>query len=74
MQAQKYGCKGLVIYSDPEEYAPEGVPVYPDGPNLPEYGVQRGSLQIRDGDLLTPDIPALRELSCKTHIIEMHAT
>ena len=54
MLAQQFGCEGLLIYSDPIDYAPEGVPVYPDGPSLPLYGVQRGSLSRTQGDLLTP--------------------
>ena len=58
MLAQQFGCEGLLIYSDPIDYAPEGVPVYPDGPSLPLYGVQRGSLSRTQGDLLTPGIPA----------------
>ena len=59
-QAQMFGCKGLLIYSDPLDYAPEGVKVYPDGPALPEYGVQRGSLLMRNGDVLSPNIPSIR--------------
>ena len=59
--AQYYGCSGLIIYSDPAEFAPKGgLPVYPNGPNLPPGGVQRGSLLISDGDPLTPGIPAIR--------------
>ena len=59
--AQYYGCSGLIIYSDPAEIAPKGGPlVYPNGPNLPPGGVQRGSLLISDGDPLTPGIPAIR--------------
>ena len=58
MLAQQFGCEGLLIYSDPIDYAPEGVPVYPDGPSLPLYGVQRGSLSRTQGDLLTPGVPA----------------
>lgn len=57
--AQRFNCTGLLIFSDPHDYAPAGVPVYPDGPSLPEYGVQRGSLQLTEGDVLTPGIPAL---------------
>ena len=57
--AQQFNCSALLIYSDPEDYAPDGVPVYPNGPSLPTYGVQRGSLFIRDGDPLTPDVPAI---------------
>ena len=58
--AQYYGCSGLIIYSDPAEFAPKGgLPVYPNGPNLPPGGVQRGSLLISSGDPLTPGIPAI---------------
>ncbi len=57
--AQRYGCSGLLIYSDPQDFAPEGVPVYPDGPSLPPGGVQRGSLMIVEGDPLTPGVPAI---------------
>ena len=58
--AQQFGCEGLIIYSDPAEYAPEdGPPVYPDGPSLPPGGVQRGSVLGHPGDPLTPGIPAI---------------
>ena len=57
--AQRYGCSGLLIYSDPQDYVPNGVPVYPDGPSLPPGGVQRGSLMITEGDPLTPGVPAI---------------
>lgn len=57
--AQRYGCSGLLIYSDPQDYAPEGMPVYPDGPSLPPGGVQRGTLMIVEGDPLTPGVPAI---------------
>jgi len=59
--AQQFGCEGLIIYSDPAQYAPkDGPPVYPAGPSLPPGGVQRGSLLIPEGDPLTPGIPAIR--------------
>lgn len=57
--AQQFGCRGLLIYSDPQDYAPLGEPVYPHGAYLPEYGVQRGSLSMMEGDVLTPGIPAI---------------
>ena len=58
-QAVAFGCRALLIYSDPQEYAPKDVPVYPDGPALPEFGIQRGTVYIASGDPLTPDIPSL---------------
>ena len=57
--AQTYGCSALIIYSDPEDYAPSGTPVYPNGPSLPPYGLQRGSLLEPEGDPLTNLVPAL---------------
>ena len=58
--AQRFNCSGLLMYSDPKDYAPPGVPVYPNGPSLPPGGVQRGSVMSSDiGDPLTPGVPAL---------------
>ena len=57
--AQTYGCSALIIYSDPEDYAPSGTPVYPNGPSQPPYGLQRGSLGENDGDPLTKGVPSL---------------
>ena len=57
--AQAYGCSALVIYSDPQQYAPNGTSVYPDGPSLPPYGVQRGTLIGAQGDPLTSGVPAI---------------
>ena len=60
--AERFGCAGLVMYSDPEQYAPRGgAPVYPNGSSLPEGGVQRGSLLSQEGDPLTPGLPAIGE-------------
>ena len=60
--AQQHGCKALVIYSDPADYAVKGgPPPYPKGWSLPSSGLQRGTLQIEEGDSLTPLRPALRE-------------
>ena len=57
--AQSYGCSALIIYSDPQQYAPNGTGVYPNGPSLPPYGVQRGTLIGAQGDPLTSGIPAI---------------
>ena len=62
--AQMFGCKGLLLYFDPLDYAPEGVKVYPDGPALPEYGVQRGTLHL-SGDILSPSVPSICQCACK---------
>lgn len=53
------GAKGLIIYSDPADYAIEGSSeVYPNTWYLPESGVQRGSVFRPSGDPLTPAYPA----------------
>ncbi|KAL5481832.1 hypothetical protein EMCRGX_G022084 [Ephydatia muelleri] len=57
--AQMYGCSALIIYSDPEDYAPSGTLVYPNGPSLPPYGLQRGTLLEPEGDPLTNGVPSL---------------
>ena len=60
MLAQKYGCRGLIIYSDPADYAPkDGQPPFPNGWGLPDTGIQRGTLNSVSGDVLTPDLPAI---------------
>eukprot|EP00731_Ephydatia_muelleri_P016309 Em0009g733a len=57
--AQTYGCSALIIYSDPKDYAPSGTLVYPNGPSLPPYGLQRGSLVGNEGDPLTNGVPSI---------------
>ncbi|XP_074628297.1 putative N-acetylated-alpha-linked acidic dipeptidase isoform X1 [Acropora palmata] len=57
--AQKYGAKAILIYSDPYDYAPvRDEDLYPHGWWLPQTGVQRGSILIGTGDPLTPRYPA----------------
>jgi len=58
--AQKYGCRGLIIYSDPANYAPKNsMGTFPNGWTLPDTGIQRGTLNTMDGDVLTPNLPAI---------------
>ncbi|XP_038053369.1 putative N-acetylated-alpha-linked acidic dipeptidase [Patiria miniata] len=57
--AEKAGCIGLILYSDPKDYAVEGAAVYPDGIYLPGTGTQRGSLMLGSGDPRTPGYPAV---------------
>ncbi|XP_066535317.1 N-acetylated-alpha-linked acidic dipeptidase 2 [Hoplias malabaricus] len=54
------GCKGIVLYSDPEDYCAEGVEPFPQGWNLPGGGAQRGNILNLNGagDPLTPGYPA----------------
>ena len=61
--AQSRGAIGVIIYSDPKDYAPEGKK-FIKGRWLPDDGVQRGSilkksyLDVGEGDPLTPGYPA----------------
>ncbi|PIK52126.1 putative N-acetylated-alpha-linked acidic dipeptidase 2 isoform X1 [Apostichopus japonicus] len=58
-QAHLYGAIGLILYSDPADYAIYGVDqVYPDTVFLPSTGVQRGNIITEQGDPLTQGYPA----------------
>ncbi|XP_070577786.1 putative N-acetylated-alpha-linked acidic dipeptidase [Ptychodera flava] len=61
LHAEQYGAVGLILYSDPADYAAEdATDVYPDSWWLPDTGAQRGNLHVSDhkGDPLTPGYPA----------------
>ncbi len=71
-QAQNFGAIGLILYSDPADYAVDGISsVYPDSWWLPGYGVQRGSLFITGvgGDPLTPGYPSLGKVALFSFIL-----
>ena len=57
--AQEYGAAGVVLYTDPEDYAPEGYGVYPDSVMMPSTGAQFGTVRLSDGDLMTPFYPSI---------------
>eukprot|EP01080_Neovahlkampfia_damariscottae_P009295 gene9295-1383_t len=59
--AEKAGCKGIIIYSDPQDDGISKGPVYPDGPNRPENGIQRGNVMYPEikGDPTTPGFPSI---------------
>lgn len=47
MFAEQAGAVGCLIYSDPaDDYVPEGVAPYPDGPGRNPSSIQRGSVQF----------------------------
>lgn len=62
-QAQTYGCVGLILYTDPADFAVAGTDtVYPQSWWLPGTGVQRGTLKRSSGgigDPLTPLYPSI---------------
>ncbi|XP_046567726.1 N-acetylated-alpha-linked acidic dipeptidase 2-like [Haliotis rubra] len=59
--AQKYGAIGLIIYTDPADYAmgANSSDVYPHSWWLPPTGAQRGTLFVTDGDPETPGYPSI---------------
>ncbi|HVU21911.1 MAG TPA: M28 family peptidase [Rhizomicrobium sp.] len=62
--AQDHGAVGCIIYSDPADdgYAHEAT--YPQGPERPPQGIQRGSvvdMTLYAGDPLTPGVGATRD-------------
>ncbi|XP_069165778.1 N-acetylated-alpha-linked acidic dipeptidase 2-like isoform X3 [Procambarus clarkii] len=60
LHAQERGAKGLILFSDPEDVAQEGVEpekVYPNTWWLPGTGMERGTQNLM-GDLLTPGWPS----------------
>ena len=68
--AQKYGAKAILIYSDPHEYAPvRDEDLYPHGWWLPQTGVQHGSILIGTGDPLTPRYPAKGKIIIGFHLV-----
>ena len=42
--AQRFGCSAVLMFTDPAEAGPERGPVWPDGPWMPGWAVQRGSI------------------------------
>ena len=63
--AQRFGAKGVLIYSDPADDGYAKGDMYPAGPMRPESAVQRGSVQflpIYPGDPETPGIASTMDL------------
>ena len=63
--AQRFGAKGVLIFSDPADDGYFRGDVYPKGPYRPESAVQRGSVQflpIYPGDPQTPGIASTPDL------------
>ncbi len=63
--AQKFGAKGVLIYSDPADDGYTQGDMYPAGPMRPESAVQRGSVQflpIYPGDPETPGVGSTKDL------------
>jgi hypothetical protein len=65
--SQRHGCMGLVLYSDPSDYAPEGVGVFPRGVAMPGTAVQRGNVKISSGELGDPLTPYGPAIGTETH-------
>ncbi len=58
--AAQAGAVGVILYSDPKDFAPEGrKSVYPNSTRMPGMAAQSGSVLLGYGDPLTPLYPAL---------------
>ena len=60
--AETHGASGIIIYTDPDQFAPDGAnQTYPNTWWLPKTGLQRGasSLKKSPGDVLTPGYPSV---------------
>lgn len=60
--AQRFKAAGIILYSDPADYSSsdtDTVANYPGSWWLPGEGIQRGTINWRDGDPSTPMYPAL---------------
>jgi hypothetical protein len=58
--AEEAGAIGVILFSDPKDFAPEGrESVYPKTNRLPGMAAQSGSILLGYGDPLTPLYPAL---------------
>jgi hypothetical protein len=51
----------VLLFDDPNRSAPKGASdkIYPNGDFLPKDGVQRGSLNSKEGDPSTPVYPSI---------------
>ncbi|XP_065560266.1 N-acetylated-alpha-linked acidic dipeptidase 2-like isoform X2 [Artemia franciscana] len=63
--AQRFGAAGIILYSDPQNYAGDNgqASPYPNSWWLPGEGMQRGSIVWHDGDPSTPMYPAIKGAS-----------
>ncbi len=60
--AEKYGAKGVLIYSDPADDGSVAGAAYPNGPERPDSAAQLGSVQflpIYPGDPTTPGVASV---------------
>ncbi|KAL9983850.1 hypothetical protein ACROYT_G006090 [Oculina patagonica] len=58
--AEACGAAGVLLYSDPADYSPEGMDnTFPKTWWLPGTGTQRGNIWMSDGDPLTPLLPSI---------------
>lgn len=58
--AEERGALGLLLFSDPSDYAPDGPDfVYPNSYFMPPTAAQFGTTKLVDGDPLTPFYPAV---------------
>jgi len=58
--AKQNGLIGVIIYMDSKDYFPDSVVSMPNGPGLPDTGIQRGTLKEENGDPTTYLYPSTK--------------
>lgn len=69
--AERYGAKGVLLYSDPADGGSSSGAPYPNGPARPDSAAQLGSVQflpIYPGDPTTPSVASLPSLPAANRI------
>ena len=62
-KAQDRRAAGCLLFSDPREWNPSGKSAqYPNGWELPDTGIQRGTISQRQGDALSSEYPSKRKI------------
>ncbi|KAI6191585.1 hypothetical protein M3Y97_00244000 [Aphelenchoides bicaudatus] len=73
--AQKYGAVGVILYSDPAEFAPESQlqnQTFPNSIWLPATETQRGTLLRTNGDPETPLFPSKEYTHRNVHLNDLY--
>ena len=63
--AEKYAAEAVLLYDDPYRGAPHesnSTDIFPNGELMPEFGTQRGTIYIHEGDPQTPSYPSIGNL------------
>ena len=57
--AERKGAAGVILFSDPQDFAQKKNETYPNGIWMPDMAVQSGTVMVGNGDPLTIYYPAI---------------